>query len=128
MVRSALTEQRRVRSFYRVAKNYPPMDQDYVTRQERDGDPPAHLSREIRRSWDALSAYDSEEGARRQAQRFPKLGRFIVRYDVPEGAGVTWEQTLGPGHYDLRGDKDELKRYLAPFVAEVSPPAPEKGR
>jgi hypothetical protein len=114
-----LTDQRPVRSFYRVAKSYPPTDEDYVTRQERDGDPPGHLSEEVRRSWDGLSAYDTVEGARRQARRFPRLGRFIVRYDIPEGSAVTWEQSLGPGHYDLRGDKDELKRCLTPFVADV---------
>jgi hypothetical protein len=108
-----------IRSFYRVAKSYPPTEDDYRTRKDRQGDPPAHVPEAVRRSWDALSAFDSEEGARRQARRFPRLGRFIVRYDIPPGAGVSFEQTLGPGHYDLRGDKFELHRYLADFVVEV---------
>lgn len=55
------------------------------------GDPPADASEEKKRSWDALSAFDSEEGARRQAKQYTHLGKFIVRYDIPEGAGIAWE-------------------------------------
>jgi len=51
---------------------------------------------------------------------FSRAGTLIVRYDIPAGSKVRWEQTIEPGHYDLRGDKEELKRYLAPdFLAEV---------
>ena len=107
------------RSFYRIAKSYPPGDEEYLSLQERKGDPPADASAEVKRSWSALSAFDSEEGARRVAKKRPRLGSLIVRYDIPDGAGITWEKTLGPGHYDLRGDKDELKRYLTDFVVDV---------
>jgi len=109
-------------SFYRVAKRFPPGDREYETRQERQGDPPADLPDEVKRSWDALSMFDSEEGARRAAERWPHLGRRIVRYDIPEGAGIAWEQSGLPGHYDVRGDKEVLKRCLADFVAEVRRP------
>lgn len=111
---------RSVRSFYRVAKNNPPEDAEYQTPQDQGRKQPAGLSEEARRSWDALSCWDSEEGARRIGLQFPKSGHLIVRYDVPEGAGILWEQTIEPGHFDLRGDKEELKSYLSPdFQAEV---------
>ncbi len=62
------------------------------------------------------SAFDSAEGARRQAIQYTHLGRLIARYDIPEGAGITWEQSGEEGHYDLRGPADELKRYLTAIV------------
>ena len=47
---------------------------------------------------------------------FTHLGNMIVRYDIPDGSGITWEQSGEPGHYDLRGDAEELKHYLADVV------------
>lgn len=108
-----------VRSFYRVAKRYPPDDRSYETSQEKRGDPPSEYPEEVKRSWDALSSWDSEEGARQAAVAAPRIGKVIVRYDIPEESGITWEQSMHPGHYDLRGDKEELKRYLTDVVAEV---------
>ena len=112
------------RSFYRAAKHYPPTDRAYRTPQDKGKAPPPTLTEEQRRSWDALSAWDSEEGARRAARqaaaRGNELGRLIVRYDVPEeGSGITWEPSIEEGHYDLRGELTALKRYLSDFVADV---------
>ena len=50
------------------------------------------------------------------ARRFKRLGRYISRYDVPEGIELTWRQTIEPGHYDLRGDKEALRRCLIECV------------
>lgn len=107
------------RSFYRVARRFPPADEECLTLQERQGPPPATASDEVKRSWNALSAFDSEAGARRVAKRRPRLGPLIVRYDIPGDAGIDWEKTLGPGHFSLRGPKEELKRCLSDFVASV---------
>ncbi|MGH2531262.1 MAG: hypothetical protein ACRDJW_03045 [Thermomicrobiales bacterium] len=44
-----------------------------------------------------------------------KLGDLVVRYDIPEGVGISWKPVPGDedaGHFDLFGDKDVLKRYL----------------
>jgi len=109
-------EDTNVRSFYRVAKRNPPADREYLTPFDKLGPPADDDPEEKRRSWDALSAFDSEDGARRQAIQYTHLGRRIARYDIPEGAGITWEQSGEAGHYDLRGDKDELKRYLTDVV------------
>lgn len=38
--------------------------------------------------------------------------RCIVCYDIPDGCGVTYQPSGEPGHYDIRGDFEELKRYL----------------
>ena len=80
--------ERRVKTFYRATKRYPPPDKAYVTHQERQGDPPPEVSREIRESWNALSFYDSVGGIERQIRLVPAIGRHIVRYDIPEGIGT----------------------------------------
>jgi hypothetical protein len=108
-----------VRSLYRGVKTNPPTDRDYVTIKERKGEPPAGLPEEERRSWDALSFYDTEDGVREKARQIPGVGRFIARYDFPPDAGVTWEQTLEPGHYDVRGDKEAIKRCLTSQIVPV---------
>ena len=58
-------EARPARIFYRATKRYPPTDKDYVTRQERLGNPPEDIPQEVRKSWDALSFFDSEEALER---------------------------------------------------------------
>jgi hypothetical protein len=97
----------------------PPDDRDYVTPQERKGDPPPEFTAEERRSWDALSFYDAENGVRRMAQNVRGPWKFIARYDIPVGAGITWEESIEPGHYDVRGDKELLKRCLTDDVVPL---------
>lgn len=111
--------ERPVKTFYRATKRFPPTDKDYVTRQERQGDPPPEVSREIRESWDALSFYDSLEGIERQIRRVPAIGRHIVRYDIPDGIGITWTETQPPGHFDIRGDKELLKQCMVDRVGYI---------
>jgi len=69
-----------------------------------------------------LSFFDSEAAARAAARNATRpLGKKIVRYDIPDDASViyTFTPEIAEGHYDLRGDKEELKRYLTDFVADV---------
>lgn len=112
-------ESRPVRTFYRATKKYPPTEKDYVTRQERLGDPPLELAEAIRRSWDALSFFGDVEGLEQQIRELPAIGRYMCRYDIPEDAGITWEQSGREGHYDLRGDKQVLKGCLVDCVGYV---------
>lgn len=53
-----------------------------------------------------------------------KIGHLIVRYDVPDGCGITWE--VDPDdehHFALYGDFHELKEYLVPdFCLKVDVP------
>ena len=73
----------------------------------------------MRKSWDALSFFDSVDALERQIREIPAIGRYMCRYDVPEGADVTWEATAPPGHFDLRGDKEVLKASLVECVGYV---------
>ena len=107
-----MSDERRVRSFFRVAKSYPPTDADYRTQRDLRGDPPPDLTEEELWSWDAFSAFDTEADARRRGRRFRRLGTHVVRYDIPAGSGIEWSKTFAPGHFDLKGDQTELHRYL----------------
>lgn len=109
-------EERPVKAFYRATKRYPPTDKDYVTRQQRQGAPRLGTPVDVRESWDALSFYDSIEGIERQIRQIPAIGRHIVRYDIPEGSGITWIATHPAGHYDIRDDTEILKACLVDRV------------
>ena len=52
------------RSYYRVAKEYPPADAEYLTPQAQGRKVRPDLPEEIKRSWYALSGWDSEDEAR----------------------------------------------------------------
>lgn len=112
-------EVRPVKTFYRATKRCPPTDKDFVTRQERQGDPPPGTPEEVRASWDALSFYDTIEGIKWQIRQLPAIGQHIARYDIPEGIGITWTATSPPGHFDLRGDMGVLKECLVDCVGYV---------
>jgi hypothetical protein len=112
-------EDRPKKTFYRACKTNPPTDKDYVLLFERKGHPSPELPEELRASYYAFSAYDSVAGLKEQIRQIPGMGRHIFRYDIPEGSGITWKQTLGPGHYDLFGDKEDLKRYLVGYVGDA---------
>jgi hypothetical protein len=106
----------RIRSFYRIATAFPPPVGDYRTQRQKRGDYPPTLPADLRESWDhGLSAFDIEDAAVAQAKGARgRLGNLIVRYDIPEGAGIAWQQTgRNPRHHDLFGDFEELKRYLS---------------
>ena len=38
--------------------------------------------------------------------------RCIVSYDIPDDGGVAYEPSGPDGHYDIRGNFEELKHYL----------------
>lgn len=96
---------------YRAAAQYPPHDREYRTRAARGKEPPPDATDDDRRSWDALSAWSTVDGARAVAAGM-QSARCIVCYDIPDNCGVTYEQSIEPGHYDIRGDFEELKCYL----------------
>ena len=108
-----------MRTFYRVASRCRPSRRDDSTASERRGGapPPPYVPPERHRSWLAgYSAFDSAEAAAELARKMRgKLGSVVVRYDVPEGADVSWEPVAGDedrGHVDLFGEPEELHRYL----------------
>lgn len=121
-----MTNQSKVRTLYRAVKKNPPSEKDYITRQERTGDPPPDCPPEVRRSWDALSFYNTPEGVRKQAAIVPAIGRFVARYDIPEGIGITFEETVEPGHFDVRGEKEILKRCWTGDIEPIEEPPYQK--
>lgn len=112
-------EERPKNTFYRACKSNPPTDKDYVLLVERKGTPPPDLPEEVRQSYHAFSAYDTIAGLKAQIRQIRGMGRHIFRYDIPEDAGIQYKQTLYPGHYDLTGDKEELKKYLVGYVCDA---------
>ena len=123
--REIVSEQSAGRTFYRIAKQFPPGDDEYVTAREKYGDPDPSLPPAVQRSYDGYSFYNTIKGARGQAKRARgKLGLLILRYEVPADATITWDCD-DTGHCDLFGDKAELKRYLVGIAQTIDPPESE---
>ncbi len=97
---------------YRAAERYPPRDREYRTPEAQGRKPRPNAPAQERISWDALSPWDTAEAAMRVALG-SRSARYVVCFDIPENCGGTYEPCGEPGHFDIRGDMEELKRYLA---------------
>lgn len=49
--------------------------------------------------------------------RFPRLGGYVARLEIPDGSPIEIHKTLGPGHYTLIADPEALIE----FLVEVEP-------
>ena len=103
---------------YRSAERYPPGDREYRTAAAKGRQPRPDATDEELRSWDALSAWDTPEAAMKVALG-SRSARYVVCYAIPDNCGVTYEPSIEPGHFDIRGDLDELKRYLMDVKIDV---------
>lgn len=102
----------------RAAERYPPADREYRTPASRGRKLPEGASEALRRSWDALSAWDTVNAAMEVARRSVSA-RYVVCFDIPDDCRVTYEPSGPPGHFDIRGDMEELKRYLSDVKVAV---------
>lgn len=102
---------------YRVVKRNPPIEEDFFS-PARLGRPLHRDTPALRRSWEGVSAADTESAARGLARRFPMMGAYIAVLDVPEDGSIQFEQTGADAHhFDLWAEPHEL---LARVVATVS--------
>ena len=91
------------RSLHRIVESNPPTRNDFVPKIGRLVTLSA-LDPETQRLAEGISAYATEAQARRNARRYPSLGRFIATLSVPDNATVVVERTRGPGHHTIWGD------------------------
>jgi hypothetical protein len=104
------------RTFYRVVRSDPPTPADFTSNAAR-GRPLPDPSAETRRLWAGVSVNATEAQARRRARRYPALGAWIARLELPEGAPVQAARTTRiPGHHTLWGDPAVLLRCVVAVV------------
>lgn len=101
------------RLFYRIAKTDPPTVVDFLSNKA--------LGRRRRRNesedeWAGLSLYDTEEGARVTARRYPQIGSFLAVVRVTEGTPFRIAQTFHAGHYTLWGEPEDFLRAVIAVV------------
>jgi hypothetical protein len=96
------------RTFYRIVKHDPPTPDDFLPHSARRPPPGRNPTPEQRASWDAVSTYINEDGARAQALAVRETGRslgdFIAKLVIPEGAVVAVGAISARGHCDLTAD------------------------
>jgi hypothetical protein len=97
-----------VHTFFRVIRRITPVRRDFLSNTAKRRPLPPN-NPEAARLWDAVSVYDTEAAARRQARRTPGMGAFIAELRIPATVPVGWEKTLRDRHhYSLWGDADTL--------------------
>lgn len=107
-----------VTRLYRAVEKFPPGDKEYQTPASKGRAIPPEATDDQRKSWDALSGWSTAAAAHDIAQ-WIRSANWIVRYDIPDGRGVTVESCGPHGHFDIRGDVELLKSYLAPDFQEA---------
>jgi hypothetical protein len=104
-------------------KSNPSTEEDFMSHQSLGRVPPQAIQQdpERRRSWDRVSVFDTEGGARRvaRASRGMRLGRYIAELLIPTDHGDEFalEKTGSHGHYDI----DARPRALLACVSRVIP-------
>jgi len=86
-------------SLFHIIKHAAPTSTDFLSGVQKGQKKPNDPTKE--RYWYGFSAFDTLEGARSLARRFPKLGDFIAEIAVIGSAGVQYEQSFGTGHYTV---------------------------
>lgn len=100
---------------YRIVQSDPPTISD-LTPNDRRGRSQRDLTPEETRLLSGISLYATEAQARRNAKKYPRLGRYIAVVSIPDEAPVRVERTRGPGHHTIWGDPE----YLLNCVVQVA--------
>ena len=102
-------------TLYRIVQSNPPTISDFLSGQAKGVQP---RSEALRWLWDGISLFNTAAQARRQALRFPLLGRYLAQLSLPPAAPIRYERTLSTrGHYTVWGNP----AYLLRCVTEVMP-------
>lgn len=96
------------RRFYRIVRTNHPTEEDFKSHAASGKIPPRAIQEdaELLRSWELVSVFDTEDGARRvaRASRDMRLGRYIAELVIAsEGQdAIVIEKTRGShGHHDI---------------------------
>lgn len=105
------------RVFYRIVLTAPPTRRDFISDEEL-GKPPRSADPFVQRVWSGISVYQTEDQARRKAQTYRWLGRYIASLRIPTNAPVRIERTFprSAGHHTLWSDAEEALRYVVGVV------------
>lgn len=102
-------------TLYRIVQSDPPTTSDFTPNEAR-GRSQRNLTPEEVRLLSGISLYATEAQARRNARKYPRLGRYIAAVSIPDEAHVRVERTRGPGHHMIWGDP----AYLLSRIVRVS--------
>lgn len=103
------------RTFYRIVKSGSPTRDDFLSLAAQGRVPSEDLTDDQRRQWEGISVFATRQQALQQADRFPRLGRFIVELHIGENGPIHFQRTnpSRPGHHTLWGPPEELLRSVA---------------
>jgi hypothetical protein len=103
---------------YRIIRTQHPSWSDFLSNQVRD-QPRRDVELREPLEWTGPSTFDTEQGARAAAQRFPALGRYIAELAIPDGTSALIYRSGGPGHWTVVGGPGVLLGYVVAPILRV---------
>jgi hypothetical protein len=105
------------RTFYRITLTDPPGEIDFTSRAAQ-GTAPLDDDPARQRLHEGVSVFATVGQARKRALRYPFLGSYICRLEIPDDAPVQIERTIknSPGHHTLWGDSAVIRGYVVSVV------------
>src|SRR5713101_6790995 len=106
------------RSFYRIVHSARPSVADFASAEALGSQPP-NDEPETLRLWGGISVYDTLSRAAAKSRRYPWLGAFVAKLDVPDEADVRAERTTkSRGHHTVWAAPEFLLSLLVEVTAE----------
>jgi hypothetical protein len=99
------------RTFYRILKGRQPTIYDFLSHYAK-GWEPRRRDPETLRKWRGISVYTTEEQARATGRRFPRIGRYIARLQIPDDVPLIVEEPDETGHCDLYAEPGDLLAWV----------------
>jgi hypothetical protein len=94
--------------FFRVTESNPATLWDFLS-SERRGRQLRRRTPDLERLFAGLSVFETLEQARRQAETYPRLGRFIAEIEIPLDAPIECQRTTRTeGHWTIWARPDYL--------------------
>jgi hypothetical protein len=99
---------------YRLVRNMPPTQRDFMSHEALGVPPRRPLSDEDRRLWKGVSHFDSLDVAFTRGMTSPWLGDFVATVHIPVSAAAHIEQTgRDPSHFTVWSTAESLLSWVA---------------
>jgi hypothetical protein len=103
-------------TFYRIVHTDPPPLAD-LTSPAAIGKAPPDDDPETLRLWDGISVYDTVLRAMAKSRRYPWLGTFIAKLEIPNDGSFRIERTTkSRGHYTIWAEPEDLLESVTEMI------------
>ena len=117
-----LSENAMAHTCYRITRTSKPTAEDFLSYLALGRRPRQRDAASMRQAA-GVSVFETEDQARTNARKYPHLGAYIVRLEIPDDAEITIDPVHNKqtGHHNIYGEPAEMLRYVVPPILPVEP-------